>query len=577
MDVELYVYDLSKGLARQMSRGFLGIQIDAVYHTSLVFGGIEYFFGAGVQTAYPGRTHHGPPMEAIKLGTTQLDLDTILEYLESLKQTYTAESYDLFMHNCNNFTHDFAMFLVGRGIPAHITSLPQTVLNTPFGQMLKPQLDQAMRGVTQAPVPPAAKPSAPRATPVVAKEHPSAVSKVGRVHNITGSSELGELLAKAKSSCAVIFFTSSTCAPCKIAYPAYDSLAEELGKKVTLIKVDLNHAPDIGPRYQVRATPTFMTFLHGEKVEEWSGADPSKLLSNVRLLVQMAHPTHPHSQLRLRSLQQPHNKPVTYAKVPPLDKLLAKLGGSASEAPVVELRGFVEHRFSSEPNANAALPDMPALSSFFKSCLENMESSSLFALVDLLRLALIDARVSGYLAEEPVHESTILALVSHVNGLDDKCPYNLRIVTVQAACNLFTSALYPPKLMSDTSLAPALVTLVASSLLDEDHSTVRVSAGSLAFNIAAWDHKRRLDGEADLLNESSQVELAASLVEAIGREKADESLKVLLMALGLLAYSCRQDGELKDVLGAMEARRIIQGKKLNENKDLIEQVAQVVC
>ena len=43
MDVQLYVYDLSKGIARQMSRAFLGIQIDAVYHTSLVFGGIEYF------------------------------------------------------------------------------------------------------------------------------------------------------------------------------------------------------------------------------------------------------------------------------------------------------------------------------------------------------------------------------------------------------------------------------------------------------------------------------------------------------------------------------------------------------
>ena len=46
------------------------------------------------------------------------------------------------------------MFLIGDGIPDRITSLPQTVLNTPFGQMLKPQLDKAIRGITQAPVPP---------------------------------------------------------------------------------------------------------------------------------------------------------------------------------------------------------------------------------------------------------------------------------------------------------------------------------------------------------------------------------------------------------------------------------------
>ncbi len=74
-----------------MSAGFLGIHIDAVYHTALVFGGVEYFFGAGVQTTYPGATHHGRPMEVIPMGRTDLPLEIILEYLESLKQVYTAE------------------------------------------------------------------------------------------------------------------------------------------------------------------------------------------------------------------------------------------------------------------------------------------------------------------------------------------------------------------------------------------------------------------------------------------------------------------------------------------------------
>ena len=74
-----------------MSGQLLGIQIDAVYHTALVFGGVEYFFGAGVQTSYPGGTHHGRPMEVIPMGQTQLPLEIILEYLESLKAIYTME------------------------------------------------------------------------------------------------------------------------------------------------------------------------------------------------------------------------------------------------------------------------------------------------------------------------------------------------------------------------------------------------------------------------------------------------------------------------------------------------------
>ncbi len=74
-----------------MSGQLLGVQIDAVYHTAIILGGIEYFFGAGVQTTYPGATHHGRPMEVVKLGRTELPLEIILEYLESLKAVYTAE------------------------------------------------------------------------------------------------------------------------------------------------------------------------------------------------------------------------------------------------------------------------------------------------------------------------------------------------------------------------------------------------------------------------------------------------------------------------------------------------------
>ena len=74
-----------------MSRNFLGIHIDAVYHTALIFDGIEYFFGAGVQTSYAGATHHGRPMEIIPMGRTELPLEIILEYLESLKEIYTVE------------------------------------------------------------------------------------------------------------------------------------------------------------------------------------------------------------------------------------------------------------------------------------------------------------------------------------------------------------------------------------------------------------------------------------------------------------------------------------------------------
>lgn len=80
-----------------MSMPLLGIQIDAVYHTALVFDGIEYFFGAGIQTSYAGKTHHGSPMQIIPMGITHLPIEVILEYLESMKTTVYTDEVSFFL------------------------------------------------------------------------------------------------------------------------------------------------------------------------------------------------------------------------------------------------------------------------------------------------------------------------------------------------------------------------------------------------------------------------------------------------------------------------------------------------
>lgn len=473
------------------------------------------------------------------------------------------------------------MFLVGKGIPKHITSLPQTVLNTPFGQMLKPQLDQAMRGITQAPAPQANTPASIRQATNGArnghdvnghsitghKEYPG-----GTVYNVTTISNLDRLLESAKKSCAVIFFTSATCPPCKLVYPAYDELAAEASSKAVLIKVDLSNAYEIGARYQVRVTPTFMTFLKGEKENEWAGANEGQLRGNVRMLIQMAHPSHPHTNLRLPTLQRRHRS-VTYTKTPPLDKLLAKMGPSGSDPSVKALKDFISHRQSSGA-ADAPLPDLRSISTFLSHYIKSSAPDSLFPLVDLLRLALVDPRVSGYFAEELGHH-TVLCIFSSVISLGEGCPYTLRIVTLQMACNLFTSSLFPPQLLSNPDLATPLVQLVTSSLLDTTNAPIRVSAASLAFNIAAFNHQRRLDGEEDMLTENLQVELLASLLEAIEREReSKDSLRGLLSAVGLLAYAAARGGEVVDLCEALGAKKMI-AEKTGFDREMTPLIAEV--
>ena len=381
------------------------------------------------------------------------------------------------------------------------------------------------------------------------------------IHSVrkpTSVLELEGLLAEANKSCAVIFFTSASCKPCKVLYPAYDELAEETAHKATLIMVDISSYYEIGTKYNIRVTPTFMTFLHGKEEDRWSGADGRILKSNVRILVQSAWPPHQHQALQLPALRRSNTKPVLYSKLPPLAKLKTKMGPSAEDAAVAGIMSFVSHR-AKDGAAETTLPDLDAFSWFLRSAPSKLPPEIMFTIVDLVRIALIDPRLSGYYAEEKDHK-TIASLLAYVNGLKD-CPYSLRLVALQTACNLFSSPLYPQHILGCSTLTIPIVELITTSLLDDKHHNVRVAAASLSFNIVVANSRIREEEHREGLSDGGQVELAASLLESIGaEEESSEALKGFLLAFGYLVYCAPNDGELVDLLKSMDAQSTVLGK-----------------
>ncbi|NWQ86961.1 DESI1 isopeptidase, partial [Burhinus bistriatus] len=150
--VKLYVYDLSKGMARRLSPLMLGkstagpgppAAASGDSHTSIIVHKDEFFYGSGgISSCAPGGTLLGPPDSVVDLGNTEVTEEIFLEYLSSLGESmFRGESYNLFEHNCNTFSNEVAQFLTGRKIPSYITDLPAEVLATPFGQALRPLLD----------------------------------------------------------------------------------------------------------------------------------------------------------------------------------------------------------------------------------------------------------------------------------------------------------------------------------------------------------------------------------------------------------------------------------------------------
>ncbi|XP_064394250.1 desumoylating isopeptidase 1-like [Halichondria panicea] len=145
--VQVYIYDLSRGLAAQLSPLFLGKQINGIWHTGVVVYGMEYFYGGlGIEFCPPGGTIMGPPNKVEDLGETGIPQEIFMEYLFELQDQFQPEKYNLLEHNCNTFSNEIAQFLTGKTIPDYITNLPAEVMSTPFGAQLKPFLETMFSG-----------------------------------------------------------------------------------------------------------------------------------------------------------------------------------------------------------------------------------------------------------------------------------------------------------------------------------------------------------------------------------------------------------------------------------------------
>ncbi|KAF9917528.1 hypothetical protein BX616_000687, partial [Lobosporangium transversale] len=296
--VTLFVYDLSQGMARAMSMGLMGRQIDAIYHTSVVVFGHEFFYGQGIMSAIPGTTHHGQPMERIDMGTTEIPQEVFMEFMDEMRQTYTADAYHLLVdNNCNNFSNDVCQFLVGKSIPAHITSLPTDFLSTPFGQSLRPMIEN-MFGPSrhqQAPLSVAAAVAAaasgsPAANALAANIASAGASGTAILSYATDLTQLQNLIRD--NAAVAVFFTSATCPPCHTIAPIFDEMILLKNGQIKGVKVDVSMpmTQEIKRAYGIQLTPTFMFFLKGDKDSEFSGANQAELRSSIDSLIYAVHP-----------------------------------------------------------------------------------------------------------------------------------------------------------------------------------------------------------------------------------------------------------------------------------------------
>jgi thioredoxin 2 len=68
------------------------------------------------------------------------------------------------------------------------------------------------------------------------------------------------------------------CGPCRMVSPVLEQLATERAGQIKLVKVDVDAAPRLSQRFEIRAVPTLMVLRDGEVIARQAGAAPAPVL-----------------------------------------------------------------------------------------------------------------------------------------------------------------------------------------------------------------------------------------------------------------------------------------------------------
>jgi thioredoxin 2 len=79
-------------------------------------------------------------------------------------------------------------------------------------------------------------------------------------------------VAEAATIPVVVDLWAPWCAPCRMVSPALERLARDLAGRIKLVKVNLDEAPRLARRFNVRAVPTLLLLRKGEMAAQQAGA-----------------------------------------------------------------------------------------------------------------------------------------------------------------------------------------------------------------------------------------------------------------------------------------------------------------
>ncbi len=97
-------------------------------------------------------------------------------------------------------------------------------------------------------------------------------------------SSFSEIINQSKP--VLIDFYADWCGPCKMMSPVLKQVKDNLGDRVSIIKIDVDKNQPLATKYQVRGVPTMILFKQGKQLWRQSGVlQKQEIISKINSLI----------------------------------------------------------------------------------------------------------------------------------------------------------------------------------------------------------------------------------------------------------------------------------------------------